>query len=428
MLYHVARGLDIELDGAPEQRIDAARRGVSSVALVGDDFPGRGLTPLVRMGQRVRLAQALATDRGRPEIRHVSPGAGIVREVLRGDRRRLLSIEIALEGEDEERFEATPSGELSALALRDVTDRLLACGLWTALRTRPFDRVPDPGATPHSIFVTALDSAPLAARAEVVLAGRHDPFVDGLRVLARLTPGTVHLCRRPGAAVPTGDLERVRAAEFSGPHPAGLVGTHVHLLDPVGPSKSVWYVGYQDVVAIGELFTTGRLPIERVVSLAGPMVLRPRLVRTRLGAALGELVAEELRPGECRVVSGSALGGRQASGWGRFLGRYHTQVIALEEGGRRPRRWRRERHGTTALHGRPSVFFPTGAFERVLAPQLLATPLLRALLVGDAERAQALGCLELGEEDLALCAYVCPGKLEYGAFLRAALERLEETR
>lgn len=433
MRYRLTRGLDVHIDRAPQQLIDDARRTVSSVALICDDFPGRRLAPLVRTGDRVRLAQALAVDRDRQEIRHTSPGAGIVRDVARGERRSLLSIEIEIEGEDEsdgeERFESTPATGLAGLRAEDVTQRLLASGLWTALRTRPFDRVADPAAPPHSIFVTAMDSSPLAPRADVVLAGEHEAFTDGLRVIARLTPGPVHLCRRPGAAIPAGDVERVCVAEFTGPHPAGLVGTHVHLLDPVGPRKTIWYLGYQDVLAIGKLFTSGRLPVERVVSLAGSMVERPRLIRTRLGANTDELVEGELRAGECRVISGSPLTGRQASGWGRFLGRYHSQVCVLEESGDERRRWplRRGHDGraTTALHGRPTTFFPTGAFERVMPLDLLATPLLRALLTGDTKKAQDLGCLELGEEDLALCTYVCPGKQEYGSDLRAALERIE---
>ncbi len=429
MQHRLTRGLDVQLEGVPEQRIDDTRLDVSSFALTCDDFPRHQTTSMVEKGDRVRLAQLLAIDRDRPEIRHTAPGAGVVREVTRGERRSLLSIEIEGEGEDEEHFESTPTTGLGGLEAENVTRRLLASGLWTSLRTRPFNRVPDPATQPHSIFVTAMDSSPLAPRAEIVLAAEHEAFVDGLRVVARLTPGPVHLCRRLGAAIPAGDVERVRVAEFSGPHPAGLVGTHVHFLDPVEPGKTVWYLGYQDVLAIGKLFTTGRLPVERVVSLAGPMVERPRLIRTRLGANTDDLVAGELRAGECRVISGSPLSGRQASGWGRFLGRYHSQVCVLEEGGveRRwsPLRWHRDGRSTTALHGRPTAFFPTGAFERVMPLDLLATPLLRALLTGDANKAQDLGCLELGEEDLALCTYVCPGKQEYGAYLRAVLERIE---
>jgi len=426
-VYRVGRGLDVEIGGTPVQHIDEVRGATGSVALLSDDFVGQQLSPLVQVGDRVRLAEPLAVDLDRPRIHHTSPGAGVVREVLLGERRRLVSIVVDLDGDDEVRFDATPTSALASLDPEDVKERLVASGLWTALRARPFDRVPDPATSPRSVFVTATDTTPLSADAEVVLARDPEPFVDGLRVVAHLTRGPVFVCSRRGAALPIGEVDRVNLVEFAGPHPAGLVGTHVHRLDPVGPGRTVWHLGYQDVQAIGTLFTTGRVATERIVSLGGPMVARPRLIRTRLGACTDDLVCGELRSGDCRVISGSPLSGRQASGWGRFLGRYHAQVCVLPEGAPAERRrpfGRRPPSTTTALHGRPTVFFPSGVHERVIPLDLQATPLLRALLVGDTAKAQALGCLELAEEDLALATYVCPGKLEYGEHLRAALERI----
>jgi Na+-transporting NADH:ubiquinone oxidoreductase subunit A len=185
----------------------------------------------------------------------------------------------------------------------------------------------------------------------------------------------------------------------------------MHFLDPVGRGRTNWHVGYQDVVAIGRLFTTGRIPFERVVALAGPRVTRPRLVRTRLGASVDDLVRGELERGPCRVVSGSVLSGRQASGWGRHLGRQHLAVAVLAQ-------------EDTALHGRPGPMIPVESFERVMPLDLLPVPLLRALAIGDVDAAESLGCLELAEEDHALCTYVCPGKLDYGAHLRAVLDEL----
>ena len=224
-------------------------------------------------------------------------------------------------------------------------------------------------------------------------------FERGLRALASLTDGPVRLCMRAGAAIPAADAE---VHEFSGPHPAGLPGSHIHFLDPVGVGFAVVYVGYQDVAAMGELLRTGRLPTSRVVAVGGPGVVRPTLLRTRLGASLPELLEGQLREGAHRVISGSVFSGRVAA----HLGRYHTQVSVLAA-------------APPLVRARAVV--PTGAYERVMPLDILPTPLVKALFVGDVERAIELGCLELEEEDLALCAYVCPSGSDFGAPLRTLL-------
>jgi Na+-transporting NADH:ubiquinone oxidoreductase subunit A len=268
-----------------------------------------------------------------------------------------------------------------------------------------------------------------------------------LQLLSCLTEGPVHLCKAQGAPLPGSDSTRVRVTEFAGPHPAGLAGTHIHFLDPVGKSRSVWYLGYQDVIGMGHLFLTGTLLTERVVALAGPMVRRPRLVRTRLGADLDELTTGELSTGEHRIVSGSVLSGHIADGPKAFLGRYHNQVSVLLEyrekdflgwllaGANQFSATRayaghlaRDRHFalTTTTNGSPRAMVPIGIYERVMPLDILPTLLLRALIVEDTEQARDLGCLELDEEDVALCTFVCPGKYEYGPILRGNLARIEK--
>ncbi|MDH3595444.1 MAG: NADH:ubiquinone reductase (Na(+)-transporting) subunit A [Rhodospirillales bacterium] len=421
MRFKIRKGLDIAIPGAPEQAVAEGPR-VDSVALLGADTQGVRPDLLVGEGDRVTLGQTLFTDRKRPEVRFAAPAGGTVAAINRGKRRALTSIVIQRDREEEqETTSAEPRDRLAALGRDAVAERLLASGLWTAFRTRPYGKVPDSDGVPHSIFVTAMDSNPLAARAEVVIAAYADDFADGLAVLAQLTPGPVFLCIDAGAEIPLGDSDKVKVARFAGPHPAGLAGTHIHFLDPVGAGKTVWHLGYQDVIAIGRLFTTGRLWVERIVALAGPMVRRPRLIRTRLGANLDDLVAGELREGPCRVVSGSLLSGRRAAGPEAYLGRYDTQVSVLAEAGRgeapRP---------STALNGAPTAMVPLGGFERVVPLDILPTQLLRALLVGDIDMARALGCLELDEEDLALCSYLCPSKIDYGPLLRACLAEIEK--
>lgn len=444
-MIKMRRGLDIPITGAPRQTI-LTTLGVRHVALLGDDYVGMKPTMRVGVGDSVKLGQVLFSDKKTPGVHYTSPGAGKVVAIHRGAKRKLESIVIALGSKDEETFES-----FSSVPNRESVRRnLVASGLWTALRSRPFGRVPSPESLPHSIFVTAIDTRPLAADPVKVLeslGGKREEFVWGLEALSRLTEGTVYLCRRPGASIPGDNIGNVSVQEFSGPHPAGLPGTHIHFLDPVSVRKTVWHVNYQDVIAIGRLFATGRLSTERVVSLAGPSVSRPRLLRTRLGADLAELTGNELEEGRHRVISGSVLSGRTSREPVGFLGRYHLQVSAIPEGGERVfLGWqrpgldkfsikrvfasafagRRKFAFTTSLEGSPRAMVPVGSYEAVVPLDVIPTFLLRSLIVEDVEQARDLGCLELDEEDLALCTFVCPGKYEYGPMLRKSLTRIEK--
>lgn len=437
--------MDIPVKGEPEQAIYDGPP-VNTVALLGYDYVGIKPTMTVAVGDQVKLGQALFSDKRNPSVSFTSPGAGKIVEINRGARRILQSVVIELNGDDEESFERYDEADLGTLSAQQVMDNLLASGLWTALRTRPYSLVPDPGSQPQAIFITAMDSNPLAARADVVIQDAAQDFDNGLKVIAKLTEGKLYICKYPEANIAVPQAVPFVTADFSGPHPAGLVGTHIHFLDPVNAEKEVWSLNYQDVIAIGRLFTTGRLPVERVISLAGPVVSRPRLIRTRLGASTEDIVRDELDDVDCRVISGSMLSGRRAAGWAGYLGRYHTQISVLKEGGERHfLGWlspgmndysasnvfvssffkKRKFSFTTSQHGSPRAMIPIEPYQDVIPMDILAVPLLRALLVGDTESAQKLGCLELDEEDLSLCTFLCPSKYEYGPVLRENLTQIE---
>jgi Na+-transporting NADH:ubiquinone oxidoreductase subunit A len=446
MVFKIRRGLDIPITGRPEQTIEDGP-AVGQVAVMGRDYVGLKPTLHVAQGDRVRLGQALFSDKARPDVRITSPGAGTVSEVHRGARRVLQAIIIELDGTDEERFEPYDAAALAGLDRSAVVDTLTRSGLWTSFRTRPYSKVPDPESAPHALFVTAIDTNALAPDPVVVIADAQEDFEHGLAVISRLTEGRVYLCRAPGADLPEPSLPNLEVAEFGGPHPAGLAGTHIHFLSPVSAQRTVWTIGYQDVIAIGRLFTTGRLVPERIVSFGGPPVREPRLVRMRMGAALEPLVRDGLADMECRLLSGPVLSGYRAAGWGAYLGRYHVQVAALQEGRKRKllgwitpgfnrfsvtnafaTSFNRSRRFdlTTSQNGSPRAMVPIGSYERIMPLDILPTQLLRALLVGDTDTAQQLGCLELDEEDLALCSFVCPGKHDFGPILRENLERIEK--
>ncbi|WP_031298333.1 Na(+)-translocating NADH-quinone reductase subunit A [Stutzerimonas chloritidismutans] len=443
-MINIKRGLDLPIAGAPAQRIEAGRP-VRSVAVVGFDYPTMKPTMAVQVGDRVKLGQILFSDKKSEGVHYTAPGAGVVSAVHRGEKRVLQSVVIDLEGDEEVTFTSYSLAQLDGLSSEQVRENLQQSGLWTALRTRPFSKVPAVDATPASIFVTAIDTHPLAADPAIIIAEQPEAFEAGLKVLTNLAK--VFMCKAPNASLPGESLAKVQVESFNGPHPAGLAGTHIHFLDPVSASKSVWTIGYQDVIAVGKLFTSGRLSVERVVALAGPVVEQPRLVRARLGANLDELTAGELQPGANRVVSGSLLGGRTAHGAFAYLGRYHQQVSCLREGKEREMlhymRPGVDKHSilniyisklmggkkfafSTSTNGSPRAMVPVGNYEEVMPLDVLPTQLLRALIVGDTEVAQKLGCLELDEEDLALCSYVCAGKYEYGPILRDNLTRIEK--
>ena len=441
-MINIKKGLDLPIAGNPEQNITQGN-AVSRVALVGFDYVGMKPTMLVQVGDKVKKGQVLFTDKKNEGVQYTAPASGTVVEVNRGKRRVFESLVIEIEGNDEITFNKYSASELSGLTREQVQSQLVESGMWTAIRTRPYSKAPALDSEPSSIFVSTLDTNPLAADPSIIIAEQKEAFTNGLAVLSCLSK-KLFVTKAPEADVPAAQAQVV---DVTGPHPAGLVGTHIHYLDPVSTTKTVWHVGYQDVIAIGHLFVSGSIYTDRVVALAGPQVNKPRLVRTQIGASLTELTANELKDGENRVISGSVFGGRTANNALAYLGRFANQVSVLEEGRERQMlhylRAGVNKHSvkniylskllpkkllnfTTSTSGSERAMVPIGAYEKVMPLDILPTQLLRALIVEDMDSVISLGGLELDEEDLALCTYVCSGKYEYGPILRGNLDRIEK--
>lgn len=439
----IKKGLDLPISGAPRQEISDGR-SVSSVALIGYDYHGMKPTMLVREGDTVKKGQPVFSDKKNEGVIYTAPASGIVAQINRGKRRVFQSLVIEVKGDDAVEFKKYSEQELASLSADDITSQLVESGLWTAFRTRPYSKAPKLGSSPEAIFVQAIDTNPLAADPAVVLAEQTESFKLGLSLLTKLSKGKVWLCKAPGASIPTAD--GVSVEEFAGVHPAGNTGTHIHYLEPVSATKTVWSINYQDVVALANLFLTGQIDTNRVVAVAGPQVKEPRLIRTQLGASLVELTQDELKEGDNRLISGSVFGGRGGLKETEFLGRFHTQISVLENDHRRPMvHWLRPGADnysvlniylgkflkgkkfdfSTTQNGSERAMMPVGQFEKIMPLDILPTQLLRALAVGDIESAEQLGALELDEEDLALCTYVCAGKYEYGPILRDNLTKIE---
>ena len=445
----IRNGLNLPLKGRPRQVIHKGR-AIRHVALCGLDYIGIKPRLLVSEGDEVGLGQPLFLDKRDPEVPYTSPGRGVVTAIHRGARRVLQSVVVRLGDSTAADLEFDPLDDsgFARLDREQAVERLRQSGSWSLFRTRPFSRVPPWGSVPDAVFVTATETRPLAGNPAVIVAGREQDFIDGLRVLRLLPRKRVFLCTAPDWHIQLPEIEGIERSEFLGPHPAGLPGTHIHFLYPVGAERTVWHIGYQDVIAIGKLFREGVIDTDCVVALGGERIEYPRLVETRRGASTDELMEGEVRdPDTARLISGGVLGGRTAAAGLAFLGRYHQQVSAIGEGldrhflgwtGLFPRRdsaartflrmsGHKNRHFiSTSQNGRYSGMLPTRAFDKVMPLDILPSPLFRALLVKDTDEAQALGCLELAEDDLALCSFVCPAKNDYASVLRLNLAQIEK--
>ncbi len=454
----IDKGCNIPIAGQPMQAISDGPQ-IMRFSVTASDFVGMKPTFHVAVGDTVRMGQVLFEDKKNPGAKFTAPCCGTVSAIVRGEKRAFR--EIVLERNPDGialDFRDRVPRNLADAPTQEVMELLVDSGLWTALRARPFSRIPSPQMLPHSLFVTAIDTHPLAADPVLIIKERTEDFVQGLRVLSKICGEKLFLCIGLNDfwnlfrdALPVSDLPNLEMVAFTGPHPAGLPGTHLHFLDPVGNGKTNWHIGYQDVIAMGKLFTTGELDNSRVISLAGPKVKNPRLIRTRLGVCLkglthGELI-EDGKPN--RIVSGSVLGGRLAvsdavdeSEWLRGLGRYHNQVSVVEEmPAPKVLDWalpgfnkfsvsrlvassflpRTLKNIDTSEKGGHRAIFPVAEFDKIMPLDILPVFLCRALEIGDLEQSEALGALELDEEDLALCTFVDPGKNDFGANLRAML-------
>jgi Na+-transporting NADH:ubiquinone oxidoreductase subunit A len=449
MNFTIKKGLDIPISGAPEQII-LPSNPVNEVGLLGFDYIGLNPSMAVKVDERVAAGQLLFTDKKNPGVKFTAQASGTVSAIHRGPRRRFESIVIKVKGDDRLSFKTPGLAKDQLPGPAAIKATLIDSGQWTALKTRPYGKVPAIDSTPSSLLITAMDSLPLAADPALIINEYQDDFVLGLKVLQTLAPKTF-LCVEGNKNIPGLNLPGIIVARFTGPHPAGLASTHIHFLDPIRPNKEVWHIGYQEVIATGHLFRTGYLQSERVVALSGPAMKKPRLIKTLAGAAIGELAQNEVDDPNCRLLAGSVLTGHRIGKGGLhgFLGRYQQQVCALpEKDGSGFLNWLRpglNRYSSlplflstflrksgakmsmnTATWGGRRAILPIGTYEKVMPLNIIATSLLKSIATGNTEKAVDLGCLELVEEDLALCSFVCPGKNNFGPMLREVLTKIEE--
>ena len=447
-MIRIKKGLNIPINGSPTEEIVDSTRS-RSVAILGNDYVGMKPTMLVEEGDRVKLGQALFEDKKNPGIIFTSPAGGKVESINRGDRRVLQSVVIEVDQEEEtEEFNRYSEDELDKTTPAEIRSQLIKSGSWTAFRTRPYSKIPGVEDIPNNIFISLLDTQPLSPNPEIITNLNTDNFNFGLKVLKRLVDCPIHISTGPNSNLDLPEDDQVIKHIFSGPHPAGLVGTQMHYISPASLSNINWTIGYQDVIAIGAQFRTGKVFVERVVSLAGPQVNEPKYLKTRLGACTDEVTAGQLTQRENRVISGSVISGREALGPYAYLGRYHNQISVVAEPNSKDREFmnwltpgprkfskiplflsslfpKKLYKFKALMNGSDRPIVPIGVYEEVLPLNFLPAMLLRNIVLMDTEKIQALGGLELDEEDLSLCSFVCPGKYDFGSLLRAGLTKIE---
>ncbi len=447
-MIKITKGLDIPFDVKPPDNLIQEKQAVKKVALLGRDYVGMKPTLRLKKGENVKKGMPLFSCKKTDGVIYTAPASGKIVEVNRGARRVFQSIVIEIDGKEDEVSYENFAQDSKTYTEESIRLLLVESGLWTGLRQRPFSKVPAINSKPKAIFITAMDTNPLVYDPEIIITKYMDDFKFGAEILAKLTKGNVFICTKENTQIETGyESDSISIKKFAGIHPAGNPGTHIHFLSPNTLETSTWYIGFQDVIAVGKMFKTGKLWTDRYISLAGTGIQNPCIFKTRLGASLGDLFSDEsIDDKNNRIISGSLLNGFEAKGPFAYLGRYFNQVTVLSDnveqdffGWTMPGFKKFSIMPTffsnflnkkffdlnTGVNGGKRAMVPIGAYEKVMPLDTMPTQLLRALLVKDTDMAMDLGLLDLDEEDLALCTFVDPGKVDYGPVIREALIQIE---
>ncbi len=444
-VFKLKKGYNIPLQGSAERRVEKAPK-TTAVAVQPIDF--RGLRPgmKVEAGDTVKRGSILFVDKQRPEILFRSPAAGTVRDIVRGDRRAIQRVIIDVSADSAEKFESYSSGQVTDLTPEAAKSILLNSGLWPALRQRPFSKIADFEIAPKAIFISAVDSAPLQAETDLLLEGQEQNFQMGVNLLSNLTEGKIHLSVSPATEAFFAKIEGVEKHQFSGPHPAGNVGVQIHHIDRLLAGDKVWYISPRHVAQIGRFLAKGEYPGSKTYALTGSEVLDRFYVTGTEGASISDLISTPLDDSKQRIISGNVLTGAKCTRQG-FVGFYDDMITIVPElTGRRFFGWLRlglaansfwpmffskltpgkKQSPTTDMNGEERAFVSTGEYEKLVPMDVLPVHLCKAILVEDIELMEQLGIYEVAPEDLALCSYICPSKIEFGDIIEKGVITMEK--
>lgn len=448
--FSLKKGYDIKIAGRAERVLEELPVP-DFVALQPIEF--RGIKPKlsVKEGDAVKVGTPLFTDKTRPDLNFVSPVSGTVEAIKRGERRVLL--EVVVKNDKSYTAEALDSHseeEAGKLNREQVIAQLLKGGLWPMVRQRPFSKIADAADTPRDIFISGMDTGPLAADPGFLLRNDTENFQLGVDLLGKLTDGAVHLSidqKESEYQDVFRNVNNVELHRFKGPHPAGNVGVHIHHIAPLKRGDIVWYVNPVHVAVIGKFFKTGVFPAERIIAIAGSSLKERKYLKTMLGAPVTSLVDENnLQDTDVRFISGNVLTGRKILSRG-YMGFYDSLLSVIPEGSKQKKLveyalpgfdkesfsntfassllGKKEFVLDTRLKGGERAFVQSGSYEKVVPMDIYPVYLMKSILAEDIEEMEGLGILECDEEDLALCSYICPSKINFGGILRQGLDLIE---
>ncbi|MBQ5379076.1 MAG: Na(+)-translocating NADH-quinone reductase subunit A [Paludibacteraceae bacterium] len=440
------RGLDIPFEGAAAETLGSVRRP-ELFHIVPDHFAG--ITPKldVKVGDRVKAGSPLFHDKAFESLFFTSPVSGEVKEIVRGERRKILSIDIAADAKIEyEHFDTAG----------DVKGLLLKSGLWALMKQRPYDCIALPSKQPRAIFISSFDSAPAAPNYEFVLKGQLPTLQAGVSALAQLAP--VFIGIRGGAkATEFRELKDCTLYEVFGPHPAGNVGVQLNNLAPLAKGETVFTLNIQDLVLIGRLFQKGIVDMSKKVALTGPLAYGRQYYNVLPGMPVSAVLTSNVHTEcPCRYIAGNVLSGKQI-GLDEMISIYDNQFTVLDEGSEKAEfmgwmlpRLKDFNAGCTdpaklldncftkwlfgpkhypwdaRLKGGRRAIIVSGEYDKVFPMDIYPEYLIKAMIAGNIDRMEALGAYEVAPEDFALCEFVCTSKMPLQAIVRQALDNLKK--
>ena len=441
-LIKLRKGLDINLKGKAAAEVVAVKEP-GFYALCPDDFTGVTPKVVVKEQEYVMAGGPLFIDKNHPEVQFVSPVSGVVTNVERGARRKVLSITV--EAAQEQDYEEFGKENVSKMDAVSVKAALLKSGMFAFIKQRPYDIVADPTVAPRAIFVSAFDTNPLAPDFELALKGEEANFQTGLDALAKIAKTYLSISVNQKAVALT-QAKNVTLTVFDGPHPAGNVGVQINNIAPINKGETVWTIDPQAVIFIGRLFNTGHVDLTRLVAVTGSEVKKPSYCKLKVGALLTNVFAGNVSTDKnLRYISGNVLIGKQITANG-FLGAFHSQVTVIPEGDDvhemlgwiMPRfdqfstshsyfSWlmgKKEYTLDARVKGGERHMIMSNEYDRVLPMDIMPEYLIKAIIAGDIDRMEALGIYEVAPEDFALCEFVCSSKMELQRIVREGLDML----
>ncbi len=436
----IKNGLSIKLKGKAEENLSSVSRS-KIFAIYPTDFYGTLPKMVVKIGDKVKVGETVFFAKHDDRIKFTSPVSGEIKEIVRGAKRKILSVKIAADKSDIYKdFSVKSSGNLSS---EEVKELLLKSGCWAYFKQRPYDVIANPDDSPKSIFISANATAPLAASFEFTLSGKEKEFQTGIDAISKLTKGKVHLSVDGKGSSFFNETKGVLLHKVTGKHPAGNVGVQISKIDPVNSGERVWVINPQDVAAIGSLILTGKYDPSRIIALAGSMVEHPQYYKVIEGTQISDIVSGNLKTGKARIINGNPLTGT-AVGENGAIGFYDDLISVIPEGdhydffgwmpfvgnhklsmSRTFFSWltpNKEYDLDTNFNGEDRAFVITGEMEKVMPIDIYPMQLLKAAMIGDIEKMENLGIYEVAPEDFALIDFVSTSKIEAQDIIRQGLD------